>query len=118
MRLNLLFVALALLAASSAAQGGSGPDYRLFALGNSLTDELRYDDFVEMCVGGGKEVVLARQTVPGAPIGWLREHNHSGGRVNISCRNIRNRMVFLEKRSLDSLNSFQTAFPSFCIYEN
>ncbi|MGF1451658.1 MAG: putative Ig domain-containing protein [Opitutales bacterium] len=80
MTLRLLFLAaLALLTTASIAQSEDDADFSLYALGNSLTDELRYDDFVKMVESGGKTIRLARQTVPGAPIGWLWENNLEGG---------------------------------------
>ena len=54
------------------------PDFRLFMMGNSLTDQIRFDSFVKMSASGGKKLTLGRQTIPGAPIGWIKDHPDSG----------------------------------------
>lgn len=54
-------------------------DLRLYVMGNSLTDTLRYEDFGKYVAEAGKKMRLARLTVPGAPIGWLWEHNLDEG---------------------------------------
>jgi hypothetical protein len=55
------------------------PDLRLYVMGNSLTDELSYDNFLKMAEAGGKTIALGSLRVPGAPIGWLWSHNLEKG---------------------------------------
>ncbi len=45
--------------------------YRLYLIGNSLTDQLDLDRFKKMVEGGGEEVVMGSQRVPGTPNGWF-----------------------------------------------
>ena len=54
-------------------------DLRLYVMGNSLTDELSYDNFLAMARAGGKAIKLGSVRVPGAPIGWLLKHNFEKG---------------------------------------
>ncbi len=54
-------------------------DLRLYVMGNSLTDELSYENFLQMAKAGGKDIALGSVRVPGAPIGWLLQHNMEKG---------------------------------------
>ncbi len=54
-------------------------DLRLYVMGNSLTDTLNYPVFSEYVTAADRQMRLARLTVPGAPIGWLWEHNLDEG---------------------------------------
>ena len=47
------------------------PDYRLYMIGNSLTDQIYWGKFEEMAKSGGRNILLGSQRVPGAPIGWF-----------------------------------------------
>lgn len=61
----------ALWAALAAATGAASGPLRIYYLGNSLTDELKYERFVELAREGGAEIVWGRHMIPGAPIRWL-----------------------------------------------
>ncbi len=61
----------ALWAALAAATGAASGPLRMYYLGNSLTDELKYERFVELAREGGAELVWGRHMIPGAPIRWL-----------------------------------------------
>jgi len=54
------------------------PDYRLYLIGNSLTDQIYWGKFEEMAKSGGRNIVLGSQRVPGAPIGWFVLHPEGG----------------------------------------
>lgn len=48
--------------------GGAPAATRVYYIGNSLTDALRYDAFAELAAAGGTPVVWGRTMTPGAPI--------------------------------------------------
>ncbi|MBD3240660.1 MAG: hypothetical protein GF331_08765, partial [Chitinivibrionales bacterium] len=50
---------------------------RIYHIGNSLTDEVKYDAFKGLAESRGHTHVWARQMIPGAPLGW--NWNHPGG---------------------------------------
>ena len=54
------------------------PDYRLYLIGNSLTDQIYWGKFEEMAKSGGRNIVLGSQRVPGAPIGWFLKEPDGG----------------------------------------
>src|SRR4028118_941436 len=54
------------------------PDYRLYMIGNSLTDQIYWGKFEEMAKSGGRNILLGSQRVPGAPIGWFVLHPDGG----------------------------------------
>jgi hypothetical protein len=41
---------------------------RIYYIGNSLTDELKYDYFVDLAKAGGEKIVWGRHMIPGCPI--------------------------------------------------
>ena len=53
---------------------------RIYFLGNSLTDQVKYDWFEKLSDESGVEVEWARQMIPGAPIRWLYAHPDEGFR--------------------------------------
>lgn len=66
--------AIALMALSSGAV-----TMRIYHIGNSLTDEVKYDAFMGLAESRGHTHIWARQMIPGAPLGW--NWNHPGGFV-------------------------------------
>jgi hypothetical protein len=52
---------------------------RIYYLGNSLTDELQYDQFVKLAEAGGVKIVWGRQMCPGIPINGLWGLREKGG---------------------------------------
>ena len=54
------------------------PDFRLYMIGNSLTDQIYWGKFEEMAKSGGRNILLGSQRVPGAPIGWFVQHPDGG----------------------------------------
>jgi hypothetical protein len=55
------------------------PDYRLYLIGNSLTDQIYWGKFEDMAKSGGRNILLGSQRIPGAPIGWFVDHDRTGG---------------------------------------
>ena len=51
---------------------------RVYMIGNSLTDEVKYDDWIRLCKAGGVEALYARKMIPGAPLEWHRTHPADG----------------------------------------
>ncbi len=78
-RLLSYLMILCCMAGFASAAEKEDPDLRLYVIGNSLTDELSYDNFLKMAKEGGKEIALGSTRVPGAPIGWLLQHNLEKG---------------------------------------
>lgn len=55
-----------------------GEPVRVYMIGNSLTDEVKYDDWAALCAEAGQPVVYARKMIPGAPLGWHKDHPADG----------------------------------------
>ncbi|MBC8039508.1 MAG: putative Ig domain-containing protein [Opitutaceae bacterium] len=51
---------------------------RVYMIGNSLTDEVKYDAFTALAKAGGTDAVVARKMIPGAPIAWHLDHPTDG----------------------------------------
>ena len=62
-------IAAALLAVLTV--GAHAAETRIYYLGNSLTDELKYDAFVKLAEADGEKVVWGRHMIPGVPIRGL-----------------------------------------------
>jgi len=78
-------VALALTAL--AADSGAAADrkavppkqtLRVYMIGNSLTDNVKYDGLEKLAASRGHTHVWGRHMIPGAPIWWLWKHSDSG----------------------------------------
>jgi hypothetical protein len=52
--------------------------YKVYMIGNSLTDEVKYDDWIKLCASASSETLYARKMIPGAPISWHQEHPAQG----------------------------------------
>ena len=70
-----LFLALAALA-------GAGGTKRVYLIGNSLTDNVRYAGLQALAESRGYTHTWGRQMIPGAPIWWLWQHPNDGFRQN------------------------------------
>jgi hypothetical protein len=64
---NALITGLLLFAATNATTA--------YYIGNSFTDDLRYDKFKTMVESTGKQLQWGRHMIPGAPLSWLWEHH-------------------------------------------
>lgn len=70
-----LAAAVARPAAICAAEPADGPTaLRVYYIGNSVTDTVRYAALEKMAAEAGKRIVWGRHMIPGAPLSWLWEH--------------------------------------------
>lgn len=51
---------------------------RVYYVGNSLTDELKYDAFEKLSAARDHKLIWGRHMIPGAPIHWLWNHPKEG----------------------------------------
>lgn len=74
-------IALTLVAhALSAQEPDEAKSMRVYMMGNSLTDNTKYDGIQELAESRGYSHLWARQSIPGAPIFWLWDHPDDGFR--------------------------------------
>lgn len=73
--LHRLFVLLAIVAAASLARGET---FRVYHIGNSVTDTIRYKGLAELAQSRGHTHVFGRHMIPGAPLDWIHQHPHDG----------------------------------------
>lgn len=52
--------------------------FKVYMIGNSLTDEVKYDAWIKLCQAGGVDALYARKMIPGSPLGWHQEHPTEG----------------------------------------
>ena len=76
------FRSLCLLLLALAAAGWAGGTKRVYLIGNSLTDNVRYTGLQTLAESRGYRHVWGRQMIPGAPIWWLWQHPDQGFRQN------------------------------------
>ena len=69
---------LAALALATAPAGGAAKTFRIYMVGNSLTDNVKYEGFQQLAESRGHTHIWGRHMIPGAPIWWLWEHADSG----------------------------------------
>ncbi|MCX7819396.1 MAG: putative Ig domain-containing protein [Kiritimatiellae bacterium] len=62
---------LAIVMAAITAAGAEETALRIYYIGNSLTDELKYGEFAALAQLAGERVVWGRHMIPGAPIRWM-----------------------------------------------
>lgn len=67
-------ITLGLLALSVLAPN----ELRVYHVGNSVTDTLRYPVFQKAIASTGRKYVYGRHMIPGAPLQWLWEHPEEG----------------------------------------
>lgn len=72
-RAFLALAALMLLASISHARTN-----RIYYIGNSVTDTIRYDSLAQLAASRGHVVPWGRQMIPGAPLEWLWDHPADG----------------------------------------
>lgn len=58
-----------------AAQAGADSFY---VIGNSLSDELRYNDFTALAEANGRPITLGSHRIPGATLSWIWNHPDNG----------------------------------------
>lgn len=52
--------------------------YRIYFIGNSLTDNIRYEPLERMAAAAGVRITWGRHMIPGAPLSWIWEHADQG----------------------------------------
>ncbi|MFW6304115.1 MAG: hypothetical protein ACOC2L_05785, partial [Candidatus Sumerlaeota bacterium] len=81
---TMIILAGLILAPAMAQETGEKAEegFRIYYIGNSLTDELKYDAFKNLAATREKNIIWGRHMIPGAPIVWLWDHMESGFRTN------------------------------------
>lgn len=77
MTLRQLPALLLALSLAAATVHGAEPT-RIYFIGNSVTDTVRYDKFAELCAAQGHPITWGRHMIPGAPLEWLWSHQNDG----------------------------------------
>lgn len=71
-----------MLAVSTAMVSADEPDraspLRVYFVGNSVTDTIRYDALEKLAASQGRRLTWGRHMIPGAPLGWIWEHPGDG----------------------------------------
>ena len=65
--------------------GGAAPGrprVRVYHIGNSITDTIRYAALGRLAQSRGRDYVFGRHMIPGAPMDWIWEHPDQGFREN------------------------------------
>jgi len=83
MRIRELFLAVGLCAGLAggclqAEQTAPGP--RIYFIGNSVTDTIRYAELAKLAQSRGIKLTWGRHMIPGAPLEWLYNHPNEGFR--------------------------------------
>lgn len=61
------------------AGGSDAATARIYHIGNSLTDQVRYDQFKAAAIARGHNHIYGRHMMPGAPLNWMWEQAREGG---------------------------------------
>lgn len=51
---------------------------RVYFIGNSVTDTIRYEPFAKLATSRGHQLIWGRHMIPGAPLQWLWDHPAEG----------------------------------------
>ncbi len=51
---------------------------RVYFIGNSVTDTIRYEPFAKLAASRGHQLIWGRHMIPGAPLQWLWDHPAEG----------------------------------------
>lgn len=51
---------------------------RVYFIGNSVTDTIRYESFAKLAESRDQSIVWGRHMIPGAPLEWIHSHADSG----------------------------------------
>lgn len=60
------------------AASAPGITNRIYYIGNSVTDTIRYDKLAQLATNRGHVVLWGRHMIPGAPLEWLWDHPTDG----------------------------------------
>jgi hypothetical protein len=108
-----LMVAL-LLTGAAPAPAKSGTKLRVYHIGNSVTDTLRYRSLEQMAASKGDTYVFGRDMIPGAPLQHIWQHPEQGikekpyGGYDIALKNYEWDVITLQPfdRQLESSDGF------------
>ncbi len=76
----LLALALLLGLAAAPARAETSRTLRVYYIGNSVTDTIRYQPLAELAATRGVRIDWGRHMIPGAPLEWLHGHRDDGFR--------------------------------------
>lgn len=78
---RLLTISLLLVTACPSADAAEFTNiFRVYYLGNSVTDTIRYGELAKLAATRGVQVAWGRHMIPGAPLEWLYTHPNDGFR--------------------------------------
>lgn len=66
------------LACLVAAYAPASSEARVYHIGNSVTDTIRYPALAKMAQGAGCRYTFGRHMIPGAPLAWIHSHPTDG----------------------------------------
>jgi hypothetical protein len=76
---SVLLAASALTAACTVPAADTATNaLRVYFIGNSVTDTVRYGSLAKLAASRGHQLVWGRQMIPGAPLQWLWDHPSDG----------------------------------------
>lgn len=76
--MNTVCRGMAVCALVAWAATGAVSSARVYYVGNSLTDNIKYDGVSAMASAAGVAFTWGRQSIPGAPLEWLWDHRTEG----------------------------------------
>lgn len=77
---TLLLACLVALPAGSLFAAENVKSLRVYYVGNSVTDTIRYGQLAELAASRGVKITWGRHMIPGAPLEWLYRHPNDGFR--------------------------------------
>ena len=73
-----LLAACALVVLATPVHAGEERTLRVYYVGNSVTDTIRYGSLAKLAESRGHTLTWGRDMIPGAPLSWLWEHPKDG----------------------------------------
>jgi hypothetical protein len=75
---TLVGIVLLLVFVSDASADERSDTLRVYFIGNSVTDTIRYESFAKLAESRDQTIVWGRHMIPGAPLEWIHSHADSG----------------------------------------
>ena len=76
---------LTLLAFTALSLSAATNTLRVYYLGNSVTDTVRYGELAKLAATRGVKLHWGRTMIPGAPLEWLYTHPNEAGSYLVGC---------------------------------